>query len=580
MTQFASRVALLRDEMQKRQLDAYVIYHSDSHLSEYIHDHFKCREWLSGFSGSYGFVVVTNDEAALWTDSRYTLQAKKELMDNPIDLIQDRTSSTIHYTQWIQDRFPNGAKVGFDARMVSISEFKGNVADKIEWVDCGDMFKTIAANLVPLTYCPIKNQTIDYAGSSREDKVKDLRNYMNANGLDHYIVAALDEIAWLLNLRGSDISYNPVFYSFVLVSEEQIRLFVGQDVPDELRSLKGLSVEKYEDFYGAAAQLKGVIGLDASKTNQKVLAVLNTEFKTVISPVTLPKSQKNPAELAGAIKAHDLDGCSLLKFWMWLEDHAQDGVSEYEIGGRLNFFRKGHSEFVQDSFSPIVGLNANGAIVHYSAPERGSQAVKGDGLLLIDSGGQYFMGTTDITRTFAIGKVSEDMKIDYTNVLKGVIGLSSAVFPEGYAGCHLDILARTALLKTRSNYGHGTGHGVGSYLNVHEGPMSIRPDYNNEPLRKGQVLSIEPGLYIEGEYGIRIENLAAVSLDLKNEFGQFMRFDTLTAFPFEKKLIDVTILTREEIKWVNDYHQSVFKRLKGLLNEKERSFLQYKTQAI
>ncbi|QZT37686.1 aminopeptidase P family protein [Halosquirtibacter xylanolyticus] len=581
MTQFASRVALLRAEMQRQQLDAYVIYHSDPHLSEYLHDHFKCREWLSGFSGSYGFVVVTKADTALWTDSRYMLQAKMELGQNDIELIQDRVAGAKSYVEWILDRFPNGARVGFDARLVSIHEYSNNVKyDMIEWVDCGDLFDSIASDLSPLIFNEIKDHTIEFAGVSRERKIEDLRHFMKEHGLDHYLVTSLDEIAWLLNLRGSDISFNPVFYSFVIVSRTKINLFVGNTPPLDVKALDGVVVHAYDLFYQAVGALRETVGLDASKTTQKVLDVISTECRFVTSPITASKSKKNPIELAGAMKAHDLDGSSLLRFWIWLEQHSQDGVSEYQIGRRLNDFRSVYPTFVQDSFSPIVGYNANGAIVHYSATEKESTKIQGDGLLLIDSGGQYLMGTTDITRTFAIGEVTEDMKRDYTNVLKGVIALSSAIFPEGYAGCHLDILARTALLKEGNNYGHGTGHGVGSYLNVHEGPMSIRPDFNNEPLRVGQVLSIEPGVYKEVEYGIRIENLASVAEDRKNEFGHFNRFNTLTVFPFEQKLIDSKLLTHDEIQWVNSYHQEVYYRLKGLLSEQEVSFLKSKVKPI
>ncbi|QZE15676.1 aminopeptidase P family protein [Halosquirtibacter laminarini] len=581
MNIYSSRISALRDEMKKRRLDAYVVYYSDPHLSEYMHDHFKLREWLTGFTGSYGFVVITLNDAALWTDSRYTVQAKIQLSGLDIEQIQDRTPDTPLYTDWLSQKIEENSRVGYDAQLISAKEFASVCKpSSFVWVDSGDIFETIASDIIPLTFNPILLHDIAYCGESRDRKIESVREFMQSYNMDYYLVSALDEIAWLLNLRGNDIEYNPVFYSYVIVSREEVTLYTGSDIDVKHFGNLKVSVKPYNTYFTDLNHLTGVVGYDPTKSTQKTIASLKENRIEADSPITLKKSIKNETEIHGAIQAHLEDGKALIAFWKWLEEHAQDGFTEYEIGEKLHQFRAKSSLFVQDSFAPIVGYQENGAIVHYSA-SKDSKKIVGSGLLLIDSGGQYYVGTTDITRTFAIGEVRDVMKRDYTNVLKGVIALSEAIFPKGYSGCHLDILARTALLKNRTNYGHGTGHGVGSFLNVHEGPMSIRPDYNNQPLQKGQVLSNEPGIYIEGAYGIRIENLVYVKEDISNEFGDFLSFQTLTMFPLELKLIDKELLTHNEVLWINNYHESVKESLLKLgLEADQEAFLLKKTASI
>lgn len=579
----ATRLEKLRHEMSLRGLDALIVFHSDPHLSEYMHGHFKCREWLSGFSGSYGFMVVTKSRSALWTDSRYTVQAAMQLKGTEIEIIQDRLPDTLHYTNWLKQEFTTGAKVGMDSRLVSIQEYQylSEVPD-FEWIDCGDLFAVIADDRDRFLLNEVMDHPVTFSGKAREEKIEELRTFMKSHHMDHYVVSALDEIAWLLNLRGSDIPYNPVFYSYVIVSDNKIILFSngGMDsLLSESLDVMGVEIKAYDLFYDTLSQLSGTVGLDASKATQKIVFSLKSEPLFVSSPITTAKAIKNDVELKGAEEAHVEDAKALFAFWKWLDENQQKGYTEYEIGRKVNEFRSVSSSFVQDSFAPIVGFNENGAIVHYSASEE-SKSVKGNGMLLIDSGGQYLMGTTDITRTYAIGTPSNEMKEDYTRVLKGMIALSKAVFPKGYAGCHLDILARTALLAERTNYGHGTGHGVGSYLNVHEGPMSIRPDYNQEPLCPGQVLSNEPGVYREGAYGIRIENLISVVEDVINEFGPFYSFKTLTLFPIDLKLVAKELLTKEEIQWVNDYHDHIRKELSNKIDNSLKDILQSKTMHL
>lgn len=579
----AIRLENLRHEMKTRGLDALIVFHSDPHLSEYMHGHFKCREWLSGFSGSYGFMVITMTRSALWTDSRYTVQASMQLKGTEIEIIQDRLPDTLHYTNWLKQEFPTGAKVGMDSRLISIQEYQYLLkVSNFEWIDCGDLFAIIATDREPLVLNEIKDHPIAFSGKSREEKIEALRSFMQTHQMDHYVVSALDEIAWLLNMRGDDISYNPVFYSYVVVSNDSITLFSDGKMNDVLSGAlnqMGVNREAYGVFYDFLSRLNGVVGLDPSKSTQKIIFALDTELKFVSSPITKAKAIKNEIELKGAQQAHVEDAIALFAFWKWLDENQQNCFTEYEIGRKVNEFRLASSFFVQDSFAPIVGFNENGAIVHYSASKE-SKEVKGNGMLLIDSGGQYLMGTTDITRTYAIGTPSDDMKSDYTRVLKGVIALSKAIFPKGYAGCHLDILARTALLAERTNYGHGTGHGVGSYLNVHEGPMSIRPDYNQEALMSGQVLSNEPGIYREGAYGIRIENLITVEQDITNEFGQFLKFKTLTLFPIDLKLVVKEQLSKPEMDWINDYHDLIRKELSDKIDNSLKDFLQSKTMHI
>ncbi|ATA73911.1 Xaa-Pro aminopeptidase [Capnocytophaga sp. H4358] len=561
----SEKLLLLRKQMQTEGVDAFVVFSADPHLSEYLPKEWLERQWISGFTGSAGFVVITEDKAGLWTDSRYFVQAPIELEGSGIDLFKEGVEGTPDYTDWLLSELPEKSVVAVNALATS------HVAwEKLE--------KALATKHIELKDNPLLNKVWvnreksplhsifvhpdKWAGQTVAEKLKAIREKMKQQKANLHIITALDDVAWTLNLRGSDVAYNPVFLGYIVLSNEDAFLFVDtQKVTDEVRAhltQANVTIRAYSDFFPYLTEIKDKQILIAPNTNQAIFKAIQGNV-LIQSPVpgNLMKAVKNATELEGFRTVMVRDGVALAKFFYWLTHQVgKEPMTEYSIGVKLREFRAAGENFVGESFGSIVGYQGNGAIVHYSAPETGSKEVFAEGSILVDSGGQYLEGTTDITRTIPLGKVSQEFINDSTLALKGMIQLSLVKFPKGTRGVQLDAFARMALWKNNKDYGHGTGHGVGSFMNVHEGPQNIRKDMNPQELLPGMVCSNEPGFYLENKYGIRHENLVAVREVCKNEFGTFCDFETLTLCPFMATGINPTLLTDDEKQWLNAYHKT------------------------
>ncbi len=593
MNEIRQRVKALRLEMLKQNLDAYYISGTDPHSSEYLPERWKTREFITGFSGSYGVVVITQEEAGLWTDSRYFLQAEEQLKGTGIKMFKLRVPNAVSPENWLVKKLSEGSNVGIDPQSVTVSGFRffENILKEkeINLVKTNDLLEKIWEDRPEIPENKIFELDISYTGLSRKEKKEAIVSELKQKDAEIHILSMLDEIAWLFNLRGSDVDYNPVFTAYGAVSKNEMLLFtdknkISQELQDKLEKEK-IGLKNYEEFFPWLSDLrKKNIFIDPATTNFLIFETLEkggNTFVEVTSLVALQKAKKNDVELEGFHQAMIKDGVAMTEFLAWLKETVgKEQVTEYSSGLKLKEFRAKQEGFQGESFSPIVGYKAHGAIVHLSVGPDDALEVEPEGILLFDSGGQYLQGTTDITRTVALGKVTEQQKTDFTLVLKGMIALTSAVFMSGTKGAHLDILARKALWENGLNYGHGTGHGVGHFLNVHEGPAAIRPDFNPNSIEPGMVFSNEPGLYREGQYGIRIENLIVCVEKEETEFGRFLGFDTLTLCPIDKSLIDLKILTPEEVKWINTYHEQVRKALLTFLNDELQVYLIELTKPI
>ncbi|MFW6257482.1 MAG: aminopeptidase P family protein [Prolixibacteraceae bacterium] len=592
MNQIRLRIKNLRMEMLKNNLDAYYISGTDPHMSEYLPDRWKTREYISGFTGSAGTIVVTQEDAGLWTDSRYFIQAEEQLKGSGIKLFKQRIPNAVEPEEWLSNKLKAASKVGFDPCSISVNNYRKlkSELDKkaIQCSETTDLLDKIWSDRTEIPDNPVFELNVKLTGYSRKEKKELLLTELKKEGADLQVITALDELAWLFNLRGSDISYNPVFTGFGIISRAESILFTdSKKIPEDVflhLAKDRIEIREYDEFY---SWLKGIknktVLLDASSANYAVFKNLQDEnrVKEGTSKAALLKAQKNEAELSGFKTAMKKDGAALVEFLYWLKNEIETSeIDEYTAGLKLSGFRAQQENFIDESFSPIFGYKSHGAVVHYSATPENAFKLEKDGILLFDSGGQYLEGTTDITRTIALGKPTEKQKTDFTLVLKGMIALTNAKFPQGTKGCNIDILARQALWQNGLNYGHGTGHGVGHFLNVHEGPASIRQEYNPVELKPGMVFSNEPGMYREGEYGIRIENLIVCVQKEKTDFGDFLGFETLTLFPIDTSLIKNELLTNEEINWLNDYHQKVFKELKPSLTKNLQVFLAELTESV
>jgi Xaa-Pro aminopeptidase len=586
------RVAALRDLMKKNDIQAYIIPSTDAHQSEYVPDLWQRRIWISGFDGSAGDVAVTMKKAGLWTDSRYFLQAAEQLNDTGIDLYKMGLPDTPSMAMFLKNQLKNGEKAAIDPRVISFNEAQSLQrqlqADGIELV-------FIAQNLVDQLWSeqplmPLGNieaHNIKYAGESIESKLDRIRKRMKSIKADSHILTTLDNIAWTFNIRSSDIEYNPLTIAYAIIGLDKAKLFVKKEkVTAELieHFNKYVEIFDYDDFEEELGKIpwESVVWLDKSTVNQWVVGMLTGKYSVIFneSPVTQFKAVKNRTELQGFENCHVRDGVAMVKFFTWLEEALPGGgVTELSAADKLESFRKEVSLFKGLSFETISGYAAHGAIVHYSSTEESNVELKAEGLFLLDSGGQYLDGTTDLTRTIALGKPTVEQKDRFTRVLKGHINLAMAKFPQGTQGIQLDTIARKALWDIGENYGHGTGHGVGSYLGVHEGPQAISYYRGlGVALEPGMILSNEPGYYKEGEYGIRIETLVQVVKMEENE--NFYEFKTATLCPIDLKLIDKSLLNNEEILYINEYHKRVRETLSPLLGEKEKIWLDENTETI
>lgn len=558
------KLSALRTEMSNAGIDAFIVYSADPHMSEYLPDEWLERAWLSGFTGSAGFVVVTKENAALWTDSRYFVQAPIELKGSTIQLMKDGEDGTPNYIDWIISEIGQGAKVGVNALATAHSSWqklKTKFKDKnIKLVD-EPLIAKIWTNRGESKVSKIFVHPEKWAGKSVKDKLSDIREELKKSEANAHVITALDDIAWTLNLRGSDVDYNPVFLGYMCLSLENAYLFVDQaKLDDNVKAHldnSGVEIKAYSEFFDFLKTVKGLDILISPSSNQSIFDTLKDNNKIIekSAPGNLMKAVKNETELEGFRTVMERDGVAMVKFLYWLRTQGcHQGLTEYEIGLKLREFRAEGENFVGESFGSIIGFKGNGAIVHYSAPKEGSKVVEADGSILVDSGGQYLEGTTDITRTFALGNVTEEFKENMTLVLQGMIDLSMVRFNKGTRGVQLDAFARMPLWKNNKDYGHGTGHGVGSFMNVHEGPQNIRKDMNHQSLLKGMVLSNEPGFYLENQYGIRHENLVAVKEVATSDFGTFYEFETLTICPFFNDSIKPEMLTQPQKDWLNNYH--------------------------
>lgn len=587
-----NRIAALRAHIAQEQIQAFIIPSTDPHLSEYVAPHWQSREWISGFTGSAGTVVVTAKDAGLWTDSRYFLQAARQLEGTCITLYKEMLPETPNIPEFLSAHLQEGDCVGIDGKMFSAEEVehlqKELKKSGIRIKSIADPMQLLWTDRPAMPLAPAFVYDTKYAGMSFTEKLPAVRQAMEAAGADSLLLSALDEIAWLLNIRGNDVHCNPVVVSYLLIEKDKVNYFVQpQKVTPELAeyfSANGISVHPYEEIgdYLNSFNAHSIL-MNPAKTNYAIYSAIRPGCLIIngASPVALLKAIRNKQEIAGIHAAMQRDGVALVKFLKWLDEAVPAGKeTEISVDKKLHTFRAAQPLYMGESFDTIAGYKEHGAIVHYEATPETDVTLKPEGFLLLDSGAQYLDGTTDITRTIALGPLTEEEKTDYTLILKGHIALAMAVFPEGTRGAQLDVLARMQIWKERMNYLHGTGHGVGHFLNVHEGPQSIRMNENPVALQPGMVTSNEPGVYKAGSHGIRTENLVLTVPAGEGMFGKYLKFETLTLCPICRKGIIKELLTAEEIGWLNDYHRTVYEKLSPDLNNDEKEWLKEACKAV
>ncbi len=586
------RIAALRAHIVKENIQAFIIPSTDPHLSEYVAPHWQSREWISGFTGSAGTVVVTAKEAGLWTDSRYFLQADRQIEGTGIALYKEMLPETPSIPAFLSSLLQKGDTVGIDGKMFSADEVQHLQRELrqsgIYVKSIADPMQLLWSDRPAMPLAPAFVYDTKYTGKSFTEKLSAVRKKMKAAGAESLLLSALDEIAWLLNIRGSDVHCNPVVVSYLLIERYEIHCFIQpQKVTAELASYfkaNGISIHGYKEIedYLSNTHAESIL-VNPVKTNYAIYSAICPTCRIIngTSPIALLKAVRNEQEIIGIHAAMQRDGIALVRFLKWLEEAVPAGrETEISVDRKLHEFRAAQPLYMGESFDTIAGYKEHGAIVHYEATPETDVALKPEGFLLLDSGAQYLDGTTDITRTIALGNLTEEEKLDYTLILKGHIALAMAVFPEGTRGAQLDVLARMPIWQQHMNYLHGTGHGVGHFLNVHEGPQSIRMNENPIPLQPGMITSNEPGVYKAGSHGIRTENLVLTVPAGKGMFGNYLKFETITLCPICRKGIIKELLTAEEIKWLNKYHQTVYEKLAPDLNNDEREWLKEACKAI
>jgi Xaa-Pro aminopeptidase len=587
------KIEKLRQLMKENKMDAYIIPSFDAHQSEYVAEHWKCRQWISGFTGSAGTVVITLDDAGLWTDGRYYIQAEKQLEDSGIRLFRMVDPGVPSYTEWLKDVLLKGNIVGFDGNVFSVEMVK-NMEEVFEtkgitlkinqdlinelWKDRPDIPKDL-----------IWVHDIRYAGKSRAAKINEVREEMKNKGANYYLLSSLDDIAWLLNIRGLDVQNNPVVTSNVIIAEDKCYLFIDaskvpKDVKLELEA-EGIELKEYSSIQQFLRELTNKDGImfDTTKTNVCLYNAINIDTKKIeeANITTKLKAIKNKTEIENLKRCEINDGVAMVKFIKWLKTSVvEEEITEISAEKKLEDFRRQQELFVEPSFDTIAGYKDHAAMMHYKANKETQYTLRNEGAFLVDSGGQYLNGTTDTTRTIVLGTLTEEEKFDFTLVLKANIALSEAKFLHGATGSNLDVLARQPIWKYGMDYKCGTGHGVGFLLNVHEGPQNFSKIPNNVQLEKGMVITNEPGIYKEGKHGIRTENMMLVVEDEKTEFGQFMKFEPVTFCPIDLAGINKDMLTESEKQWLNSYHKEVYVKLAPYLNEEEKVWLQEETKTI
>ena len=575
------RISRLRDLMEEKHADAYLITGTDPHLSEYTPENWKTREWISGFTGSYGKVLVTLEFVLLWTDTRYFLQAEQELDGSGIVIMKDRVPGAISVEEWLCDNLQPGCSVFTDGSTISAEDINVLAAK----LSAKGITLHIDADLVGEIWydrptSPVRQSYEHpeiFACRSRRQKIELVREKLKEGNLDATLISQLDDVAWLFNLRSDEILYTPLVTAYGYVDVQEVYLFIhpaklSADLRNALQR-DDIIIEPYDSFFSFLRRIANQrIQFDPLRTNSLIYNQVFTSnnLQSSLSIVTNLKAIKSSCEIENIKNAHIRDGAALVRSLFWINHIlGKEVITEISVGIKLNEFRSRQPNFMGDSFHPIVGFGAHGAIVHYHATPDSDYVLNRDNLLLIDSGGQYLDGTTDLTRTIALGSVTQNQKEDFTICLKGHIALATVLFPVGTKGYSLDSIARKHLWDKGINYGHGTGHGIGYFLSVHEGPMSIRTEFNNEPIREGHLLSNEPGIYRPEEYGIRIENVLLCKSHSLTGFGNFLCFETISFCPIDKNLIIYELLSNEEIKWLNNYHDTVYSKISPLIEETE-----------
>ena len=588
------KIAKIRERMAENHIDAVIVPSADPHMSEYYSEHWKTRAWLSGFTGSAGSFVITQSVAGLWTDGRYYVQAEKQLSGSEGVLFKMNEPETPKIHEYLAKELPENAVVGINGQLFSVAYVKEmqkafkkkniQIDNQVDYAN--DLWEDRPAESATAVY----NLPVKYAGKSAQQKIEELRSKLEAAGAEAIFVNALDGIAWLYNIRANDVACTPVAVAYAYVSKENAILFTNtaRVDADVLRVLSenGITMRPYEDVFEYAANIKHqqVVLCDERELNFSLYHTLtNNSNLTLVEgddPIKLMKAIKNEVETKNTYEAYLQDGIAEAEFYGWLFEALEKGetITEYQASQKLYSFREQRENFKGDSFTAILAYRDNAAMMHYAPKAEGSAVIKPEHFLLNDSGGQYFTGTTDTTRTFAMGELTDEERRDYTIVLKSVIAMSTAVFKEGMTGYGLDILCREGLWKYGLDYRCGTGHGVGFFLNVHEAPPNFRD--RTVALEEGMFITIEPGVYTEGSHGVRTENAVVVVKDIQTEYGQFYRFDTFTLVPIDTSCLDLELMTDDELQWLNDYHQKVYQQVAPLVSERAKNWLEQKTQPV
>jgi Xaa-Pro aminopeptidase len=598
-SQVAERLALLRAAMRQAHIDALMIPSADPHLSEYLPERWQGREWASGFTGSVGTLIITPEFAGLWTDARYWTQAEQQLAETGIQLMKLTSGASVQYVDWLASHLKSGQILAVDGAVLGLAiarllQTALDAKDVTLRTDL-DLLQQVWQDRPPLPAAPVFEHLPPYASKSRSGKLADLRGAMQQAGANRHLISTLDDIAYLFNLRGADVNFNPIFLSHALVTPTRATLYVADGkVSPELRTAladEGIDVAPYESAAAALAALPAdsTLLLDPRRVTHGTRQWIPAKVKVIeaINPTTLAKSRKSEQDAIHVRATMEQDGAALCEFFTWLDQTLANPdrtpLTEVAIDQQITAARARRPGFVSPSFATIAGFGANGAIMHYRATAARHATIEGNGLLLIDSGGQYLGGTTDITRVVAVGRIGDEHRRDFTLVLKAMIALSATRFPRGTKSPMLDAIARAPLWAEGLDFGHGTGHGVGYFLNVHEGPQSISPSTMPEPqtaMEPGMITSIEPGLYRPGRWGIRIENLVLNRSAGQTEFGEFLNFETLTLCPIDTRCIEPTLLRDDEKRWLNDYHATVRKRLSPLLSGDALAWLEQRTETL
>ena len=587
------RISNLRSLMKEKGITAYIIPTYDPHQSEYLADHYKTRVWISGFTGSAGIVVITEKEAILWTDGRYFIQAEKQLEGSEIKLFKMGIPGFPTYKEWLKNNLKEGDTLGFDGKVFpqsDVVELKKIIGKKsIDFIDQYDLVDEIWTDRPELPKGKVFIHDVKYTGKTAKEKVEEVRKEMRDKDADYFLLGSLDDIAWIYNIRGRDVACNPVVISYALISQDKAWLFVDKrKIDDSVKTYLNENTIEIEDYDKVIDYVKNIekgsrVFIDPSRINGWLYKGIPAECEIIegTNITTELKAIKNSVEIENQKNAYIKDGVALVKFLRWLDQNVgKIEITEISATERLEEFRKEQEGYIEPSFDTIAAYKENAAMMHYKADKNSNYKLEREKMFLVDSGGQYFDGTTDITRTIVLGDITEEEKRDFTLTLKGHINLINAIFLYGATGPQVDVLSRYPLWQEGIDYKCGTGHGVGFLLNVHEGPHRIAMAENNVRLEKGMVVTVEPGVYKAGKHGIRIENVAVIEEDINTDSGQFMRFETLSYCPIDLDGVDVNLLTEKEREWLNNYHKEVYGKLSPYLDEEEKEWLRNETRSI